>query len=358
MKIGIDISQVVYGTGVSTYTKNLVKVLLSIDKKNEYLLFGGSARRLGELKAFTSSLKGKFKSRILPAPPIFVDILWNRLHVIKIENFLGKLDVFHSSDWTQPPTNAYKVTTIHDLIPALCPEWSHSKIVNVHDRRLRWVKKEVDKIIVPSETTKNDLIRLKFDGGKIVVIPEAPSELFVKQNRNDIDKFRQKYDIEGDYLLAVGITPRKNIKRIVKAFAKLNIGRYKLIVVGHAYDTIEREKGVKYLGHLEDIEMPLVYSGASLFVYPSLYEGFGLPILESFACETPVLTSNIGSMKETAGDAAILVDPHDFKSIAGGIRKGLKDRESFVKKGNDRIKQFSWKNTAEKTLKLYMESRH
>ncbi len=359
MKIGIDISQIIYGTGVSVYTKSLVISLLKIDKDNEYILFGGSFRRKGEIEGFIRSLKGNnFAGIVYPLPPSFLDFLWNRLHIANIEGIIGKIDVFHSSDWAQPPTSAYKITTIHDLIPDLYPQWSHSKIISVHDRKLHWVKKEVDKIIVPSETTKKDLIKLEFDEKRIVVIPEAPSEAFTKQDRKSVDKFKQKYGISEDYLLAIGVTPRKNIKRIVKAFTKLNIKGYELVVVGHAYDRKVCEKSVKYLGHLEDEEMPLVYSGADLFVYPSLYEGFGLPILESFACETPVITSNMGSMKEVAGDAAVLVNPESHKSIAEGINKGLKNKSVLVEKGNKRVKQFSWKDTAEKTLKLYMEGKH
>ena len=121
MKIGIDISQVIYGTGVSTYTENLVKALLLQDKKNEYLLFGGSLRRRADLKTFVSELKGNFESKFFPIPPTLGDILWNRLHILPIEKLVGDLDVFHSSDWTQPPSKAFKVTTVHDLIPLKFP---------------------------------------------------------------------------------------------------------------------------------------------------------------------------------------------------------------------------------------------
>ena len=115
MKIGIDISQVIYGTGVSVYTRNLVKNLLVLDKKNSYVLFGGSARRRGDFESFLSSLKGSFQKKIVVFPPTLADILWNRLHVISPEVFVGKIDIFHSSDWAQPPGNFFKVTTIHDL---------------------------------------------------------------------------------------------------------------------------------------------------------------------------------------------------------------------------------------------------
>ncbi|KKQ96568.1 MAG: hypothetical protein UT23_C0029G0007, partial [Candidatus Woesebacteria bacterium GW2011_GWA1_39_12] len=107
MKIAIDISQSIYGTGVSWYTRSLVENLLTLDDQNEYLLFGGSLRRLGELRKFA---KGKY----YPIPPSLADFIWNRLHVLPIENLIGEVDVFHSSDWTQPPSKAFKVTTVHD----------------------------------------------------------------------------------------------------------------------------------------------------------------------------------------------------------------------------------------------------
>jgi len=164
MKIGIDISQIVYqGTGVANYTKNLVEKLLKIDKKNEYVLFFSSLRRkppkLPNLRAFK-------------IPPTLLDILWNRLHICPIEWFIGEVDVFFSSDWTQPPTvKAKKVTTIHDLSPWKYPKTFHPKIVKVHQRRMKWVKKECDLIICDSQATKKDVREiLKIPERKLKVI--------------------------------------------------------------------------------------------------------------------------------------------------------------------------------------------
>lgn len=174
MKVGIDISQIAYqGTGVANYTKNLVKNLLKIsakggpasgrDKKNEYVFFFSSLRRkppkLPHLRAFK-------------IPPTILEFLWNRLHICPIEWFIGKVDVFFSSDWMQPPTlKAKKVTTIHDLSVWKFPEAFHSKIVAVHKRRMRWVKKECDAIICDSQATKKDVREiLKIPERKIKVI--------------------------------------------------------------------------------------------------------------------------------------------------------------------------------------------
>src|SRR5574341_726113 len=130
MRIGIDVSQIVYGTGVSVYTQNLVRELLRIDDQNEYLLFGGSLRQLGDLK---SKLKEfNVVKKIFPLPPTALDLLWNRLHILPIESLVGKLDAYHSSDWTQAPSTAFKVTTVHDLVPVKYPHESHPRIVAAH----------------------------------------------------------------------------------------------------------------------------------------------------------------------------------------------------------------------------------
>ena len=354
MKIGIDISQVVYGTGVSTYTENLVKALLLQDKKNKYLLFGGSLRRRADLKTFVSGLKGNFESKFFPVPPMLGDILWNRLHILPIEKLVGDLDVFHSSDWTQPPSKAFKVTTIHDLVPLKFPQHSHSKIVSAHKARIKWVKKEVDKVIVPSEATKKDLLKIGLKEKRIVIIPEAPDTIFKPAKKTEINKLKRKYRISGGYLLAVGVSPRKNTERIISAYEKMQAGlNLKLVFIGHFHKGVEQRRGVRFIGHVETKEMPVFYSGAEALVYPSLYEGFGLPVLEAFACKTPVVTSDTSSLPEISGNAAVLVDPYNVDSIAEGIREALDQKKDLVKKGLARIKDFSWKETARKTLEVY-----
>ena len=354
MKIGIDISQVVYGTGVSNYTKNLVKALLLQDKKNKYLLFGGSLRRQADLKTFVSGLKGNFESKFFPVPPMLGDILWNRLHVLPIEKLVGDLDVFHSSDWTQPPSKAFKVTTIHDLVPLKFPRHSHPKIVSTHKARIKWIKKEVDKVIVPSKTTKKDLLKIGLKEKRIVIIPEAPDPIFKPAKKTEINKLKRKYRISGGYLLAVGVGPRKNTERIISAYEKMQAGlNLKLVFTGHFHKGVGQRRGVRFIGHVETKEMPVFYSGADALVYPSLYEGFGLPILEAFACKTPVVTSDTSSLPEISGNAAVLVDPYNVDSIAEGIRESLRQKKGFVKKGLARIKDFSWKETAKKTLEVY-----
>ena len=178
MKIGIDISQIVYeGTGVGEYTKNLIEALLKVDKENEYVLFFSSLRRqldslfINELTSWrVNELKNKkvheltswrVKIRQFKIPPTLLDFLWNKLHICPIEWLIGKVDVFFSSDWTQPLTlKAKKITTIHDLSVFKFPEEHHPKIVAVQKRRLKWVKKECDLIICDSLATKRDAMEI------------------------------------------------------------------------------------------------------------------------------------------------------------------------------------------------------
>jgi len=359
MRVGIDISQVVYKTGVSWYTKNLVENILKLDKKNEYILFGGSLRQIGNLKNICSDFKGNVKKKLYLIPPVLADIVWNKFHSLPIENLIGKVDVFHSSDWTQPPTSAYKVTTIHDLTALINPESSQKDgirdVAKAHRERFKWVKREVDKIIAVSKSTKSDIVKyLDIPEDKIVVIYEAPDPVYKKHPKGDIIKVKEKYKIEGNYIFTVGTAKRKNIDRLYEAYKLLKINDIKLVVAGNSY--LESKEGLVGIMNPNNYEVSCLYSGAEALVYPSLYEGFGLPILEAFACGCPVVTSNLSSMPEIAGDAAILVDPLNTDSIANGIKEAFQKRNILLEKGNTRLKSFSWNKTAEETIKVYEES--
>lgn len=163
MTIGIDISQIVYeGTGVATYVRRLVGALLTFDKKNEYVLFGSSFRRKNEFQKFYDTLPhGRVRLVTVSIPPTLLDLLWNRLHVLPVEKMTGPLDIFWSSDWTQPPLmHAKGMTTIHDLIALKYPAETDARIVAAHKRRLAWVKKECKAILCDSQSTKKDVMEL------------------------------------------------------------------------------------------------------------------------------------------------------------------------------------------------------
>lgn len=357
MKIAIDISQIIYQTGVSWYTKNLVEHILKQDEDNSYTLFGGSLRRLSDLKIISKSFSGNFKTKFLPIPPMLASILWNDLHLLKIESLLGKIDLFHSSDWTQPPTNATKITTVHDLTP-ICnmggfkSNWRD--ISRVHTKRLNWVKKEVDKIIAVSETTKKDIIELLgIEEEKIQVIYEAPDTIYVPQPQIKVGGYLSKMGITNEYILSVGTGKRKNLEKAYSAYLDIrkDYPNLKYVIAGN--NPPDFKGNYIFIQSPSNYDLSLLYSGAKVFLYPSLYEGFGLPILEAFGCGTPVVTSNISSMKEIAANAAILVDPTSSKSIDEGIMEAINNSDSCIKRGCERVKDFSWEKAAKETISLY-----
>lgn len=357
MKIGIDVSQVVYGTGVSVYTSELVKNLLRLDKRNSYVLFAGVLRQKAKLNEFLFPLKGNFSTKTYPIPPRVADVLWNRFHILPIEKLIGEVEVFHSSDWTAPPTSAFRVTTIHDLAPIRFPKLAHPRIYDAHKARLSWVRKEVERIIVPSNATKEELLRYGFKEDKIRLIPEAPRELFYPRGGEEIKKLRSKHKLFGKFILAVGVGPRKNTQRLIKAFQLVAEREMKLVLIGRPEAKIEDGRGIRILGHVPTEELPVFYSAAEALVYPSLYEGFGLPILEAFSCGCPVVTSNISSMQELVGSAAVLVDPYEVESIVEGVRGALRRKIGLAKKGLAKVKKFSWEKTASATLEVYNEAK-
>ena len=357
MKIAIDLSQILYGTGVSHYRENLVKNLLKIDKENEYLLFGGSLRRGQELKTRIERLEtnNKTSAKVFPIPPTLTNLIWNKLHILPIEKIIGQVDLIHTSDWAEPPSIYPKVTTIHDLIPLKFPKVTPTVIVAAHKDRLKWVKKESKRIIVPSQTTKNDLIEFGFNENIIKVIYEAPN--LKKANDEEITVAKTKYRIHDNYIIAIGTNPRKNIDRIIDAYNLAKSGKnIKLLIVGEKRSLKhEDQRGVRFLGFVPDNDLGPLLTGSKALIFSSIYEGLGIPILDGFNCEVPVITSNIGSMKEISEDASILVDPYDVNSIADGIKKALETPKTLITKGLRQVSNFSWTNTAQETLKVYKE---
>lgn len=367
MRIGIDISQIVYfGTGVSVYIENLAKALLEQDSNNSYTLFGSNLRKQGDLESFSKELKkyNKVRSRFYPIPQSILTILWNKFHHIPIEFFSGSVDIFHTSDWLEPPAKAKKVTTIHDLLVYKYPKFMHPGIVANQKLKLSWVKKESERIIVDSKNTKKDVVEiLKIEHDRIRVVPLGVHPIFVPQPKEKNEITLKKYSIDGEYILTMGSSePRKNITRVIEAFKQLpNANTLKLIVIGKHENNkhIQDDQDVTFLQDIDFHDLPSLYAGARCFVSPSLYEGFGFPVLEAMSCGTIVVTSDRGSLKEVAGEAAIIVDPAKTDSILEGIVKALTLSNSsyneHIQKGIIWSKQFTWEKTAEKTLAVYNE---
>ena len=330
----MDISQIAHKGGVAVYTQNLAQELSKI-KDLEMVYFYSSLR-----KPYKGNLKNVKKYRL---PPTLFEMLFNRWRNVSIERFLGPLDVFHSSDWTQPPSKAKKVTTYHDVVPLKYPEWSHPKIVAVHKRRLYIVEQEIDMVIAVSESTKKDLMEVSnIPDEKIKVIYEAPNADFKPQSKDKVEKFKRKYNLPKEFVLAIGgIGERRNLKRIKEACKD-----YNLVVSGQT------------IPWLDISELELLYNSAKVLLYASLYEGFGLPILDSFACGVPVITSDVSSMPEVGGNAAMYVDPSDVEDIRNKLREVMGDndlREEMIEKGFTQVKKFSWEKAAQQTSDVYRQ---
>ena len=353
MKIAIDLSQMLFGSGVSHYRENLVKNLLEVDTENKYLLFGGSLRQYHLLEEKINSLKGRHEAKTFPIPPTLADLIWNRLHKIPIEKLLGEVDLIHTSDWTEPPSKYPKVTTIHDLIALKFPKITQPSVVSVHKERIKWVYKESRKIIVPSLSTKKDLMDLGFEEERIRVIYEAPN--LTKANQKNVEEVKKKYQIYDNYIIAIGVNPRKNIQKMIEAFHLSKSGKnLKFVIAGERKGMVfENERGVRFLGRISDYDLAALLTGSKALVYASLYEGLGIPILDAFNCEVPVVTSNISSMPEVAGGAAILVNPTSTNSIADGIEEALSKPKTLIAKGLRRVEDFSWRKCAKETLEIY-----
>jgi len=332
MKVGLDISQTAHPGGVARYTNELTKELSKISDL-QMVYFYASLR-----KPYQGLLKGVKSFKL---PPTLIETLFNKFRSPQIEKFIGKLDIYHSSDWTQPKTKARKVTTYHDVIPLKYPQWSHPKIVAVHRRRLALVEREIDIVIAVSEATKRDLLEVsKIPAEKITVIYEAAGDEFKVLDSTKVEEFRKKMNLPDKFILAIGgIGNRRNLERVKKASKG-----YQLVITG---ETIPR---------LDDSELPLLYNAAELLLYPSFYEGFGLPVVEAMACGVPVITSNVSSLPEVGGEAAVYVDPEDLDGMTKLVEKLMADQElrlELRKKGLVQAKKFTWEKCARETYHVY-----
>lgn len=367
MIIGIDVSAVPYGTGVSNYTLNLVRNLAKIDKINQYKLFFSSyglklPKEIKELEKYKN-----FKIYSYRYPLDLLEKIWNIFRLFPIENFIGKCDVFHTSDWTQPPTRKAKtITTIHDLVPFLHPEWSNQKIIKVHQRKLKLAIKNCCHFICVSNKTKEDLFNLypRLNPKKISVIYEAAEDKFSKFSENKKNIIEQQYGLKKYFLTQGTREPRKNLPRIIEAFVQFKKNNpnspYELAISGKygwGQDIIQYKRpDIKILGYIPEKDLVALHAAAICLVYPSLYEGFGLPIVKSLKVAVPVITSKNSSMSEIADSAALLVDPTSVKEITKAMEIITTDsslRFRLIQKAKKISNKFSWINTARETLKVY-----
>lgn len=366
MRIGIDVSQLVYPGGVSVYTKNLIENLLKIDQTNQYYFIGFSFRQKQVLEDWFKKLNFKnIKQCFFAIPITIVELLFNHLRKPPIEFFTKNLDLMHTSDWLEPKSNCLKITTVHDLAPLIYPQYHHPKIVNVFRKKLQLVKKESALIISVSQSTKKDLVRLMgIKEDKIKVIYEAPNHDLV-QAIPDVSWFK-KLNL-GKFIISDAIrNPRKNLNNLLQALTGLQDKSLRLVLIGQAgwgekniYQLINSSATkvmIKTIPNCSPGQLKVLYQKALGAVFPSFYEGFGLSILEAMSCGCPVITSNVSSLPEIAGKAALLIDPHHAQEINKAINelsKNLSLQASLREEGYKQVKKFSWEKTAQATLDAY-----
>ncbi|CAN5184232.1 glycosyltransferase family 1 protein [soil metagenome] len=359
MNIGIDISMLVYrGSGVATYTFNLVKYLLEIDKKNTYHLFYSSLRRPANF-TYLDDLKAKGGNvHDLPFPPRVLKFCWNTTQIMPVEWFTGKVDIFHSSDFLRPPLlkGTKGVTTIHDLTWKKHPEFHTQDIIDAHERKLKRTIAQGDVIIVDSQKTKEDLYYYyPHAKNPVFNVPlGVDQEFFKPPEKERITRVIERYKLKVPYILYVGaIEPRKNIPTLVTAFNEVlkTHPEMQLVLAGRAgwkneevfalVDKYGLKEKVRFTGYIEESDLPALYQGAILFVYPSLYEGFGLPPLEALASKTPTIAYNSPSLDQE------FVDYIDPMNLAKEIVWKIKSPEIPP------VKILTWKDVAQKTLEVY-----
>jgi len=288
------------------------------------------------------------------------------------------VDLVHSPQFNIPLlSRAAQVTTIHDCAYDRFPEEYPNRVAKGYYRFMFPIAlRKSKRIIAISESTKRDLIELyKISPEKISVIYQGVDSRFYQDMSNEKNSMLKPLYVDGDFALFVGLTrPRKNVDRLVRAFAKvlpsLKTGA-KLVLAGkidtrfldvrRLAERLNISDSVVQLGFVSEDQLLALYKTACCFVFPSLYEGFGLPVLEAMAAGTPVITSRVSSLPEVAGDAALLVNPYNVDEIAEAMYKLFTDasfRDKLRQKGKERSKQFTWRKCAQKTLKVYEEVLH
>lgn len=359
MRIAIDASGAAETrwTGIGTYIRWLLRGLADLDAENQYAVCYRLSR-LRYRRNFPRIEKPNFRTKIIHEP-------FNLF-------FLRSLDVFHGPDTRLPRwTRARMVVTCHDVAALVSDAYADERFRRMKIRRYRHVAERADRIIAISESTRADIVRhLGVEAAKITVVPLGVSGDFAPRPPDEQAAVCRALGLDRPFVLCVGaITRRKNTRRVIQAFHRVARQRDVLLALvgrpGYGWETelapiqeLGLTDKVRRIGHVADGDLPALYSAARAVLFPSLYEGFGIPVLEAMACGTPTVTSNCSSLPEVAGDAALLVDPLDVEAIAEAALRLLDDgalRDSLRAKGLARARLFPWSRTAAETLKVYRE---
>lgn len=404
MKIAFDITVLyIAGAGIFYYRYNLLRAMLSAghnfvlldyapipntwarnnpSEVDTLLTFEAELRRVAGLKhrrlahmSIVHKLKLLALARQFDAwlEPVWEQALYQAMHW-RLRTHLNDATVFHSSAVLQSALpGAKNVITIYDVTPLLFPQYHMMQVRRDQTRNFWFAKTQADIIFAISEHTRHDIItHLHVDPARVHVVYGGVDPMYQPLAAETVRQQLAPFGLTPQgYLLVVGtIEPRKNLVRLLEAYHQarqmLPHDVPPLVHVGakgwfyeDVFKTVQRlnlEEHVTFLGRVDLEALPALYNGARLFLYPSLYEGFGLPVVEAMACQTPVITSNVASLPEVGGDAALLIDPHNTPRIAEAITTLLTDPaqcELMRQRGLVHARQFSWDAAAQKTLAIY-----
>ncbi|MGE5626790.1 MAG: glycosyltransferase family 4 protein [Solirubrobacterales bacterium] len=366
MRIGIDGRSAIWymGTGIGTYAYQLIKALSIIDLKNNYLIF------MPKDSKHPLHLSSNFELADICREK--KTCFWDE---VNIPNILkdNKMDLYHvpqNGVGLPKSKDCPSVITLHDVIPCRMPETVSYEYLKIFSEKIPEIIKLCSGIITVSNFSKMDIIKeFNYPEEKIKVTPLAAESRY-----HPIDKIlskyfiSKKYSIKDKYILYVGgLGPRKNISGLIEAFSLIrHKHQIKLVIAGtkgKSYDTLKKlsyklniENDVVFPGFIQTRDLPFLYNGAELFVYPSFYEGFGLPPVEAMACGIPVISSNAASIPEIIGTGGILVNPRDTVELSHAMDNVLSDKalaEAMCLNGIVRSSNFNWESTAKKTLEFY-----
>ncbi len=367
MRIGFDAGPITTTrSGVGNYCYYLLKNLLALAPAESFRLFSTGRARID-----LGPIAGKAEHRHWPVPTRLMYFAWERLGRPRVDLALGGVDVYHATNFFLPPTRrARRVVTIHDLAFLAVPEYCSPKIVGPFARGVSKFCREADAIMVYSESTRSDVSRyLGVDPGKMTVAPMAVDEDFRPMDRaKAASHVAEKYGVKGPFLLFVStLEPRKNLVGLLRSFARVEKSiPHNLVLIGSVgwntrpifelIETLGIQDRVVRPGFVPHLELPAFYCAADAFVFPTHYEGFGLPLLEALTCGCPVVTSTNSSVREVTGGAALHVDSLDEAGFADAVMRILDDRAlraRLVALGLEHARKFSWHACAESTMGVY-----
>jgi glycosyltransferase involved in cell wall biosynthesis len=369
VRIGID-ARKLHDFGIGTYIRNLLRQLARIDRDTEFVMLARPADcealgRLGE----------NFRAVPETAPNYSVAEQFRIPLAVRREG----ITLFHAPHYVLPPlVPCRSIVTIHDCIHLMFPQYLPNRLAFTYARvSIALASHRATRVLTVSESSKRDILRfVDVSPDKIDVIYNAYDERFgIEPREEDVIRVRERYQLHDEFVLYAGnVKPHKNLERLIEAFdlvRKRGLEHLKLVLIGDEiskYAALRRavhkhqlHKYVRFLGYLPEETLAVMYRLAGVFVFPSLYEGFGLPPLEAMASGTPVVTSNVSSLPEVAGNAAVLVDPYDPSAIADGIERVLCDEElrrDLRAKGLARARQFSWESSVTRVREIYEEAAH